>query len=368
MSHPAAPPSADGVATAGGEAERRTRELESLHALSRAVADTTSRRDVVERALTTLIGMRWFTCGEGWLQDGDAPPLSVAVSCPDGGRGCATRPSGADVEATLASGAVRDRDGWRLIPVAGAAVLGLHGGHEASASFLAAVTEMVAAALKRTHLHQRLAEKEAQRSRLMRALLTAQEEERTRIARDLHDQIGQALTAMLIGLDRSLERPDAAALAQLRELASVTLADVRRIALDLRPSVLDELGLEAAVTRYARELHERYRLDVAVLITLPRRLARQEETVLYRVVQEALTNVVRHARAREVSIVATARGGAVRLVVEDDGVGFDPAALTPAEQIGLLGMRERVELVGGSLRIESARGAGCSVHARVPER
>jgi signal transduction histidine kinase len=122
-----------------------------------------------------------------------------------------------------------------------------------------AIDDVVAAGLEaHALLRQRLAEKEAQRSRLLRALLTAQEEERSRISRDLHDQIGQALTAMLIGLDRNLERPTPTALGQLRSSPSLTLADVRRIALDLRPSVLDELGLEAAVERYARELHERY--------------------------------------------------------------------------------------------------------------
>jgi signal transduction histidine kinase len=353
---------------AAGEAELRRRELESLHALSRAVADTLSRREVIERALTTLIGLGWFSCGHGWLSDGAGPPEVVAASCPDATVACLPRPTSTDVAATLARGVPGERHGWRLIPVADAAVFGLHGGHQVSASFLAAVTELVAAALKRTHLHQRLAEKEAQRSRLMQALLTAQEEERSRISRDLHDQIGQALTAILLGLDRNLERVDLPALAELRELAAVTLSDVRRIALDLRPSVLDELGLAAAVKRYARELQGRYALDVNVLVTLPKRLSQQEETVLYRVAQEALTNVVRHAHAGEVSIVATARGGSVQLVVEDDGVGFDPAALVPAEQIGLLGMRERVELLGGSLRIESAPGAGCSVHARIPLR
>ena len=358
-----------GVAGTVGEAERRTRELETLHALSRSVADTVSRREVIDRALTTLVGMGWFACGDGWLRDDDGPPSLVVRRCAGGaGLACEPHPTLAEVEATAHRGSAQRRDDWRLIPVADVAVLGLHGGSPVSASFLASVTEAVAAALRRSHLHQRLAEKEAQRSRLMRALLTAQEEERTRISRDLHDQIGQALTAMVLGLDRNLEHPDPAALAKLRDLASITLADVRRIALDLRPSVLDELGLEAAVKRYARELHERYRLDVNVLITLPARLARQEETVLYRVVQEALTNVVRHASAGEVSIVATARRGAVQLVVEDDGVGFDTAALAPAEQLGILGMRERLELLGGSLRIESAPGAGCSVHARLPLR
>lgn len=351
-------------------ADRRTRELETLHGLSKAIAESLESAEVVERSLATLIDMGWFSCGEAYLSEaGQLDTVAVGL-CPfDDVAECPLRPKLLlEVEEVLAAGELRHKDGWHLVPVGRQALLALSGGVDVSTSFLAAVTEMVAAALKRTQLHQRLAEKEAQRSRLLHALLSAQEEERGRISRDLHDQIGQALTAMLLGLDRNLERQEPGSLAKLKELAAVTLADVRRIALDLRPSVLDELGLEAAVKRYARDLHERYGLEVSVLITLPGRLPRQEETVLYRVAQEALTNVVRHAGAASVSIVATVTGGAVQMVVEDDGGGFDPEVLAPAEQVGLMGMRERLELLGGSLRIQSSRGEGCSVHARLPLR
>jgi signal transduction histidine kinase len=358
-------------APAATEAERRTRELETLHALSRAIAELLGEREVVERALQTVVDMGWFACGEAFLQrpGGGLEPVAVGLCPYDGVEACPLRADlQVDAEAVLREGLPRYDGTWHLVPIGGRALLALSGARDVSPSFLANVTELVAGALKRTQLHDRLAEKEAQRSRLLHALLTAQEEERGRISRDLHDQIGQALTALLLGLDRNLEHPDPASLARLKELASITLGDVRRIALDLRPSVLDELGLEAAVRRYARDVHERYGLDVAVLVTLPTRLPRQEETVLYRAVQEALTNVVRHAKATSVSVVATKGGSSVRLVIEDDGVGFDPDALAPAEMIGLLGMRERLELLGGSLRIESAPGAGCTVHARLPVR
>jgi signal transduction histidine kinase len=363
-----APPAADDVATAGGEAERLRHERATLHALARALAAPTSRRDVVERALATMIAMRWCAHGAAWLREGEGPPVLVAASWPDDGRGGAPGPGGADVEAALARPTRRTRAGWRLIPIADAAVLGLHGGREVAPAFSVAIDDVVAAGLEHALLRQRLAEQEAQRSRLVRALLSAQEEERSRIARDLHDQIGQALTAMLITLDRGLERSEPTALGQLRELAALTLADVRRIALDLRPAMLDDLGLEPAVERYARELQERYGLVVDVCIRLPSRLSRPQETVLYRVVQESLTNVVRHARAGVVSVVAHADDGRVELVVDDDGGGFEPGALAPSEQLGLLGMRERVELLGGALRIESSRGAGCRVHVRLPLR
>jgi signal transduction histidine kinase len=352
------------------EAARRTRELETLHALSQRSAESLATRDVLEGALQTLIDMGWFTCGEALSRDGERLETVAVGLCPYEALGaCPARPAmWAGACAALDRGVTVRDAAWHFVPVGPEALLALSGEQDVSATFLAAYAELVRAALKRTLLHGRLAEKEQQRSRLLQALLTAQEEERGRISRDLHDQIGQALTALLLGLDETIERPDVGALARLKELAAITLGDVRRIALDLRPSVLDELGLEAALRRYARDVHDRYGTDITVLVTLPSRLDHQEEIVLYRVVQEALTNVVRHARAGTVSVVATTSRGSVQLVVEDDGVGFEPQGLAPVEQIGLMGMRERLELLGGSLRIESTAGSGCRVYARLPLR
>jgi signal transduction histidine kinase len=352
------------------EVGRRTRELETLHALAQRIAESLEARDVLEGSLQTLIDMGWFACGEAFDREpGRLETVAVGLCPYDSVSACPLRPAlQARARTVLDAGAIVVEDDWHLVPVGPHRLLALSGARDVSGSFLAAFVELVRSALNRTALHARLAEKEQQRSRLLQALITAQEEERGRISRDLHDQIGQALTALLLGLDQAIEEPEPAALARLKELASVTLCDARRIALDLRPSVLDELGLEAAVRRYAREVHERYGTDVTVLVTLPARLDHQEETVLYRVAQEALTNIVRHARASNVSIVATAARRAVQLVIEDDGVGFDPERLTSVEQIGLLGMRERLEILGGSLRIESAPGSGCRVYARLPQR
>ncbi len=363
-------PRAGLATTVGDEAARRTRELETLHRLAQRVAAEPDPRGVLEHALRTLVDMDWFDCGEALMEEeGSLVTVAVGSCSAQAVAACPLREGlGDDARAVLRSGVVTRRGRWRLVPVGPAALLALAGAADVSASFLAAVVELVHAALKRTHLHARLAEKEQQRSRLLQAVLNAQEEERGRISRDLHDQIGQSLTALLLGLDRNLDEPDTSDLAKLKEIASIALADVRRIALDLRPSVLDELGLEAALRRFARDTHERYQIEVRVLVTLPKRLGHQEETVLYRVAQEALTNVVRHARARSASVVVTASHGGVQLVVEDDGVGFDPDGLAAAEQIGLMGMRERLELLGGSLRLESAAGEGSSVYARLPSR
>lgn len=364
---PGVPP----LANTQTEIERRTHELETLHRIGTAVAESLEETDVLRRSLRVLVDQGWFACGEALAAEEDGVLSTVAIGlCPyDHVDDCPARPhlKGYAREA-LDQKAPLERSGWWLLPVDGSAVLALSGGSGASRSFLEGVVTLVGAALKRSHLHRRLTEKEQQRSRLLQALLTAQEEERTRISRDLHDQIGQALTAILLGLDKNLERPDEGDLRRLKELTSVTLGDVRRIALDLRPSVLDALGLEAGLRRYARDVHERYDLDVSVVATLPHRLTKQEETVLYRVVQESITNVVRHAEARTASVVITAAGGSVQLVVEDDGKGFDPDRLTPAERIGILGMSERMELLGGSFSVESRIGEGCTVYARLPLR
>jgi signal transduction histidine kinase len=353
----------------GGEA-RRTRELGTLYRVAHEVAESFSAHEVLERSLRALVDMGWFACGEALGREGDAITTVAVGRCAFGSVDAC--PLHADLvsraPALMEAGVLVHEGVWRYVPVGHTGLLALAGGDDVSPSFLAAVAELVRSALWRTALHVRLAEKEQQRSKLLQALLTAQEEERGRISRELHDQIGQALTALVLGLERSLESNDTSGLARLKELASITLADVRRIALDLRPSVLDQLGLEAAIRRYARDMLDRYGVEVTGLVTLPTRLDRQEETVLYRVAQEALTNVVRHAQASAVSVVVTASKGTVQLVVEDDGVGFDPASLTRVEQLGILGMRERLELLGGGLRIESAPGAGCRVYARLPLR
>lgn len=356
----------------GDSAQRRTHELETLRRLGSQLTHTLDVGETLERALSALTGMGWFVCGEAYdVAHGRREPIVVG-SCPYAELGsCPLRESVLDAVADLEpDDGPRLTDGWWLLPVEKRAVLALKAREDVqdvSDEFLGSAIAIVASALRRAALHERLAEKERQRARLLGALLTAQEEERGRISRDLHDQIGQALTGLLLGLDAALDDPDRKAIERLKELTSATLADVRRIALDLRPSVLDELGLEPAVRRFARDVHERYGLAVHVAVHLPR-LSSQVETVLYRVTQEALTNVVRHAAARTASVVATAGERQIQLVVEDDGQGFDRSALAPSDEIGLAGMQERLELLGGILDIESTPGKGTTVYARVPRR
>jgi len=207
--------------------------------------------------------------------------------------------------------------------------------------------------------------------------IAAQESERKRLSRDLHDDIGQALTSVLLGLrlvEQSLEAPgvdvDAARRrsAELRVVVADALRRARRLAFDLRPTVLDDIGLAPALDRLAAEVAERTGLAVEVDIGLrsDQRLGPETETVVYRVVQEALANVARHAHATQVSITVVGLGDMVRTLVEDDGDGFDVTAPSPRGHLGLDGMDERARLVDGLLRVSSTLGEGTTVMLEVP--
>jgi signal transduction histidine kinase len=198
----------------------------------------------------------------------------------------------------------------------------------------------------------------------------AQELERRRLARELHDETGQALTSILLGLKAiraagSEEEAERAEL-ELRDLVVQALQDVRSLAVELRPSALDDFGLVPALDRLAGIFAERSGIRAAVQSSLPdERLPPDIETALYRLVQEALTNVVKHAGAENVSIVLTSRDGGISAVVEDDGRGFGPEDAR-ADALGLVGMRERLALVGGTLAVESTPGEGTALIAYVP--
>jgi len=206
----------------------------------------------------------------------------------------------------------------------------------------------------------------------LRRVVRAQEDERRRLARELHDETGQALTSILLGLKGLEGLHDLAALgegvAELRERVVATLQDVRRLAVELRPAALDDFGLEAALERLTAGFAEQTGLKVELESRLQDdRLPEEVETVLYRIVQEALTNIVKHADAGRVSIVITQKAGAVGAVIEDDGRGFDPDESVDGG-IGLIGMRERVALLDGSMTIEAAPGKGTTLVIEVPVR
>ena len=201
----------------------------------------------------------------------------------------------------------------------------------------------------------------------LRRVIEGQELERRRLARELHDETGQALTSVLLGL-KAVERADdvPAAVAELRELVVATLQDVRRLAVELRPKTLDDFGLSVALERLVETFKEATGIAVEFESRLgEQRLPPEVETTLYRIVQESLTNVAKHAGAQRVSIILVRRPGVVSALVEDDGHGF-----TDEDErrggIGLSGMRERLALLEGRLTIEAGDGTGTSLVAEVP--
>lgn len=222
--------------------------------------------------------------------------------------------------------------------------------------------------------YEKLRERDEQRARLLRTVITAQEDERKRIARELHDETTQSLAVLVMGLEsavaalRSGDR--APRLDEVKALAVHILDEIHRLILDLRPSVLDDLGLYSAVRWYAeRHLGSRgIKLRCEVGPAPSARLAPELEIAVFRICQEAINNVLRHARADSVLIQLEASGGELRIEIEDDGQGFDPAGPGPQDRphYGLLGIRERAELLGGSATIESAEGQGTRVVVRVP--
>jgi PAS domain S-box-containing protein len=216
---------------------------------------------------------------------------------------------------------------------------------------------------------------EADRTDLLARLVTAQEDERRRIARELHDSVGQLLVALTLTVKAarvmaSLPPAVDARLDDAQRVADELGRTVHDLAVRLRPTSLDDLGLNAALAQHLSEWSARagVEIDYQPAGIEAERLPPDVETAIYRVVQEALTNVARHARARSVSVVVGRHNGSVTAVVEDDGVGFDPevAADSPVGRLGLVGMRERTALCGGTFDIESRPGCGTAVIAQFP--
>lgn len=224
-------------------------------------------------------------------------------------------------------------------------------------------------------LYRELSMRDELRARLLGKVISAQEEERKRIARELHDETCQTLSALAMRLDLARSAPDAAtAVARMDEakaLASRGVDELHRVMYDLRPSVLDDLGLVAAV----RWLAERHLTAIGIRARveaeeIDRRLPLEIEIGLFRAVQEAISNVVRHAEADGVLVQIGFREGALEIAIEDDGRGFDPASLgspsATGRGLGILGMRERLELLGGTAHVESSPENGTRVVLRVP--
>lgn len=229
-------------------------------------------------------------------------------------------------------------------------------------SVMDALQQQLALSLHGTYLMQRTMAQDRQRRILVRRLLDASEEERKRIARELHDEISQLLT--VIGLSLDDMGLDTADMKKAKALLLRTQAEIHRIIFDLRPSVLDDLGLSAAVRWYATNYLAKQGLAVHLEIEEDLDLPSEIEIVVFRIYQEIVTNILRHARAESVSVELYENEDQLVLAVEDDGVGFSPD--DKFEGAGLVGMRERADLVGGKIQFSSEPGMGSQVMLAIP--
>ena len=235
-----------------------------------------------------------------------------------------------------------------------------------------AMSSQASVAVENAVLFEQMQASTARLRLLSRRLVEVQESERRHIARELHDEAGQALVSLRYGL-RLLEREIdeggsiSGRVAELMQTADAVIDGLHRLAADLRPPSLELLGLEAALRQYSRSAESKFGLAVRFKARglTGERLPAVVETALYRVVQEAMTNVVRHARATRVDILVARRGDRVRVMVEDDGIGFASDQVQGGDHFGLLGLKERAEALGGTLTVESTPGAGTTVVVEV---
>ncbi len=215
-------------------------------------------------------------------------------------------------------------------------------------------------------------ERERMREQYLSGVILAQENERQRVARDLHDSVSQSLTSLLVGIQNIKSAPDTAAIQQqadeLREVVAQTLDETRNLAWQLRPGMMGDQGLIPALEHYVQDFRARFDLPVDFVVQgLPSRLQPEIETSLYRIVQEGLTNIARYAKASAASVLLAYRNNMLRVIIEDNGIGFDVEKTRKEKQsLGLKGISERAGLIGGTLTIESSPGQGTSLFIEIP--
>jgi signal transduction histidine kinase len=381
--------------------QQRNRELSALYAISRAVAGPLKLEEVLQRALQQAMDL--MGTSSGWIcllgeddfceicvRSAKSEGISLGLDFCEKCTRCreAAKTQKPLVISPLPSGCpLLDTDcqaGHVVVPLVAkeraVGLLNLVCGSEAFGTqdlgLLMNLGQQLGIAIENARLLEELQRKEAVRGQLLRKVISAQEEERVRIARELHDEAGQALTSVLVGL-KVMEKADDLEAAQaltsnLKEVVTQTIDAVHDLATELRPSVLDDLGLVPALARYARSCPARFGFEASFEATGARaeRLPREIETTLYRIAQEALTNVARHAKASHAGVLLQQRSDAVVLIVDDNGVGFDPEQTANSagerERLGLYGIEERASLVGGRLTIESEPGGGTTLSVEIP--
>lgn len=226
-------------------------------------------------------------------------------------------------------------------------------------------------------LSEAMRDNQRMRALLLNQMIRIQEEERKRISRELHDETSQSLTAVLLGL-RALatsidDETQKMRVLEMRDIVSEALSSVHYMAVRLRPILLDELGIRAAITKYIETYQKRYNIKVSFIsknIQEGERFFPEIEISVYRIVQEALSNIVKHAEAEKIQVELTYENGLLRLTIQDDGKGFDPDILEEYQvannSLGIAGMQERTELLGGTFEITSAWKEGTRIAVEIP--
>jgi len=270
---------------------------------------------------------------------------------------------------------------WLVVPlVASDKVIGVVGLGKTEADYFTpehiewaeALVGQAAMAIQNAWLFEQVRASSERLQGLSHRLVEVQENERRYIATELHDEAGQALTTLMVGLqliEKKSEQPEAvrSEVTEMGHVLDTVIDNLHRLAMDLRPASLDYLGLEAALRQHIETLSQKLGLEIQFAMTgIRKRLPANIEIAFYRIVQEALNNVARHARASRVDVLITRREDCLALIVEDDGVGFVPTEATKNNRMGLNGMRERAEMLDGKLVIESLPGKGSTVLVEVP--
>jgi len=290
----------------------------------------------------------------------------------------------ADVPAALAarlSPCDASMRSWLGVPfIAGENVLGIFGLGKSEPGFYTGehlqlaetLAGQAAVAVQNAWLFAQLRTSRERLQTLSRQLVEVQENERAYVARELHDEAGQVLTSLMVGLrllERDAQNPEAtvAGVRNLKGMVEDVLDGLHRLAIDLRPASLDYLGLDAALRQHLETIAERNKITGQIeTVGLDVRLPKDMEIALYRIVQEALLNVVRHAQATRVDVFLERRPDKLVAIVEDNGIGFNEEAALSSGRLGLLGMRERAEMLGGNLTIECGRSGGTTLLVEVP--
>lgn len=247
---------------------------------------------------------------------------------------------------------------------------------ERSIDILKSLSYQISVSVENMQLWDELKQKEEVRIKLLEKVINAQEEERKRIARELHDETSQSLTSLLLGLSVLSENRDEQerldSIQELKILVKQTLQEVHEMAWQLRPSILDKFGLTVAIERYIEEYRQTNHLDVDLYISGMEkyRLQSEIEITIYRIIQEALTNVARYAKAQNVSVIIELIGSILSVIIEDDGIGFNVEEILKRDptkyNLGIMGMQERVLLIGGKFIIESEIGKGTTLFVKIP--